>query len=321
MSNIGFNDIELEDIDCPIGCDQSDEFIVSARDRLHHLPGVYTVVRCNHCGLMRTNPRPTQESILFYYPKDYGPYAGTIIHPESKKKVSDSFPKRVLKKVFQLNIQRIPQLKPGCLLEIGCASGSFLAYMANQGWDVSGIEISPIAASSARQFGLKVHCGPISSVPRPEKPYDLIVGWMVFEHLHQPLEELARLGRWLKDDGVLVLSIPNAASFEFRIFKDAWFALQLPTHLFHYTPESIRMILAKGGFSLLRIFPQRIMANIFKSMANQLTDNNKFPVVSRYLFEFSDSGWKRHYALYPLAYLLGLSGQSSRMTIWAKKGS
>jgi hypothetical protein len=69
----------LETKPCPLGCSVSDETVLTGRDLLHDLPGEYTVVKCNSCGLMRTNPRPTPEAIGTYYPDDYGPYLGTQI--------------------------------------------------------------------------------------------------------------------------------------------------------------------------------------------------------------------------------------------------
>src|SRR3546814_19345766 len=69
-----------------------------------------------------------------------------------------------------------------------------------------------------------------SDVCSSDLPVDLIVGWMVLEHLHQPLAVLRKLRRWIQPDGWLVLSVPDAGSLEFRVFGDRWYALQLPTH-------------------------------------------------------------------------------------------
>src|SRR5579871_2523561 len=72
-------DIAMETVDCPLGCPPDDEILFTGRERLHNLPGRFTVVRCRTCGLMRTNPRPTPESIGLYYPSDYGPYSSTQV--------------------------------------------------------------------------------------------------------------------------------------------------------------------------------------------------------------------------------------------------
>jgi len=302
-----------------MGCAPDDRVMIRGTDRLHCLPGVFTVVRCGRCGLMRTHPRPTEDTISFYYPDNYGPYLSTEIDVRRKSTMADSVLKKTIKNVFQFNTGRIPDIPSGQMLEVGCASGKFLAYMSNMGWDVGGIELSATAAGNARKNGFSVYSGSISTAPEPAMLYDLIVGWMVFEHLHHPLQELIRLRRWLHGKGMLVLSIPNARSLEFKLFQNAWHGLHLPAHLFHYTPATIQMVLNQSGWQIIKIHHQRILSNLFKSLGNQVADLKGHPTLARRLTEFPDRGLKRHYLLYPLGYLLGLMGQTGRMTVWAKK--
>ena len=53
----------LEDVSCPLGCMKNDEIVLTGFDLIHNLPGVFNIVRCCNCGLMRTNPRPTPKNI------------------------------------------------------------------------------------------------------------------------------------------------------------------------------------------------------------------------------------------------------------------
>ena len=313
------SDVILETAHCPMGCLIGDEFILSGRDRLSGLPGSFNIVRCTNCGLMRTNPRPSLDTIQLYYPENYGPYLSTKIDVNRKPVTADSFLKRIGKVVFQFNTGRIPKIRPGRMLEIGCASGSYLAYMADRGWDVTGIELSDTATRHARKLGFSVYSGLLSNAPEPTVPYDLIVGWMVFEHLHHPVKTLLRLRRWLNKEGTLVISLPNAGSAEMMFFKQNCYGLQLPVHLFHYTPATLQMVLNRSGWQIIKIHHQRILSNLFKSLGNQVADLKGHPTLARRLTEFPDRGWKRHYLLYPLGYLLGLMGQTGRMTVWAKK--
>src|SRR5690606_32651695 len=139
------------------------------------------------------------------------------------------------------------------LLELGCASGSFLHKMAVAGWDVEGIEPSAHAASQARKAGYKVRNVFLEAAGDPSLPYDVIVGWMVLEHLHEPLDALRKLRRWSRDDGWLVLSVPDAGGIERKFFKDRWYALQLPTHLHHFSQRTLTDLLAAGGWKVERI--------------------------------------------------------------------
>lgn len=311
--------IRLEDVACPLGCPRSDVTVLTGRDRIHDLPGEFTIVKCRCCGLMRTNPRPTASCIGFYYPDDYGPYLGTQIQhsiPVAAKGI-----KKIIKfftdRMIDINSQKLPSLTPGRLLEVGCASGSYLHQMAQQGWQVQGIEFSEKAAQAARQLGHPVHTGALETAPKPEQDFDLIIGWMVLEHLHAPIEGLKKLREWAKPGARLVLSVPNAGSLEFSIFKDKWYSLHLPHHLYHFTPQTLEQLLDASGWTLEKIYHQRTLGNVIASTGYVLSEHGYAKLGQKFI-NFSVSPGRWYYAIYPLAWLLSLFGQTGRMTVWAR---
>jgi len=310
------NIVLMQDVGCPLGCKQGDEIILTGHDLLHDLPGEFTVVKCQSCGLMRTNPRPTPETMGFYYPDDYGPYIGTRVKENASNK------KSWLKKVFQLfvnsNTTRLPNLPVGRMLELGCASGAFLHEMANKGWQVEGIEFSERAAKEAEKLGYKVYAGSLETAPTPDEKFDLIVGWMVIEHLHEPVLGLKKLAEWTHPRGYLVFSVPNAGSLEFKIFKDKWYALQVPTHLYHYTAKSIKQVLKASGWRLIKIHHQRVLGNLIASLGYELRGKG-FEKLGNKLIKFPENAGKWNYILYPFAWFLSLFGQTGRMTVWAER--
>ena len=312
--------IKLEHVSCPLGCPPHDDILFVGWDRLHNLPGKFQVVRCQTCGLMRTNPRPTMETIGFYYPDYYGPYQGTTVKMGVTEGNNRPLWKRMAQKIFQFNNMRLPVLKPGRMIEIGCASGSFMHQMAQKGWEVAGVELSARAASNARALGYPVHAGPLETTPDPnQRPYDLVVGWMVLEHLHDPIFALRKLHKWTKHRGWLILSVPNAGSLEFRLFKDTWYALQLPTHTFHYTPKTINILLKQGGWRIEEIYHQRVLSNLIPSLGYKLSDLGLKNHFTKSLINFPENAGRKQYILYPLAYILASFGQTGRMTVWARK--
>ena len=118
--------VNLESQPCPLGCSGGDSVLFVGRDRLQNLPGEFSVVKCRSCGLMRTNPRPTPESMGYYYPDDYGPYQGTRVDiPRQEMKIILKA-KYLAKRLFEFNTYRMPVLPPGRMLEVGCASGAFM---------------------------------------------------------------------------------------------------------------------------------------------------------------------------------------------------
>jgi SAM-dependent methyltransferase len=309
----------LEDVSCPLGCSKSDEVVLTGRDLLHDLPGQFTVLKCGVCGLMRTSPRPTPDTIGFYYPDEYGPYVGTIVQqakPQSARWIKKLF-RPIVAYVFNFNMTPLPDMAPGRMLEIGCASGAFLHQMAGQSWQVEGIEFSETAAQAAVQLGYRVHAGPLETAPEPHEPFDLIVGWMVLEHLYDPIGGLRKLREWAKPGAWLVLSVPNAGALEFRLFKDKWYALQVPTHFNHFTPATLEKALSASGWKLEKVHHQRILSNLIASTGYALR-NKGYPKLGKKFIDFPDRAGRWQYVLYPLAWLLSLFGQTGRMTIWAK---
>ena len=313
-------DVVLEDVPCCTGCMKNDEVIFSAYDLLHNLPGEYAVVKCLSCSLMRTNPRPTPETIGFYYPDDYGPYLGSrvpLVKDESPS-VIKRWLKPLVNRIFEFNGMVLPPLPPARMLEIGCASGSYLHQMAEKGWQVQGIEFSGKAAKAAQTLGYAVYVGPLETAPQPEHSVDLIVGWMVLEHLYDPVAGLRKLRKWAKPAAWLALSVPNAGSLEFHLFKNKWYALQVPTHLHHFTPRSLEKVLLVGGWSLVKVHHQRSLSNAIDSLGYLLREKG-YTKLGKKLIDFPEKGGRFVYALYPLSWLLSLFGQTGRMTIWAKK--
>jgi len=203
------------------------------------------------------------------------------------------------------------------MLEIGCASGAFLHRMAAQGWQVQGIEFSSAAAQAAIQAGYKVHAGALETAPTPSSRFNLIVGWMVLEHLHDPVAGLRKLRAWAHPDAALVLSVPNAGALEFVLFRQRWYALQLPTHLYHFTPGTIREILEAGGWELEKVHHQRVLSNLVASLGYLMQDRGHLRLARR-LIEFPERAGRLMDILFPLAWILSLFGQTGRMTIWAK---
>lgn len=313
------SEIKLEEVGCPLGCPRDDDAVLVARDRLHDLPGEFTVVECRTCGLMRTCPRPTVDTIGYYYPDEYKPYLSTKIDSErtgAEPGLRSSLKARLMCWLLP-EPNPVPDMPTGRMLELGCASGAFLHVMAQRGWQVTGIEFSEAAAAMARSFGYDVHAGTLETVPKPEEPYDLVVGWMVLEHLHDPLRALEQLREWTKPGARLAFSVPDADSLEFKLFRRRWYALQVPSHLFHFTPATIRRLLERAGWRVERIGWVADPKNLLNSLRYVCQDHG-WERADRYLQEIIDkTRLQRLSAL--LGKVLALTRNSGRMTVWATR--
>ncbi len=310
-------DVRLESQPCPLCGSAAAVFVTKGFDRINGLPGSFSIVRCNGCSLMRTNPRPTTDTMSFYYPDDYGPYRYTRVEPGQPAPVSKRW-KRAIRRLMDTRATAVPDLAPGRMLEIGCASGAFLHAMQRKGWAVQGVEFSSSAAQSARDAGLNVFTGSVDNAPLVDSAYDLIVGWMVFEHLHDPVAALRRLRSAAAPGAYLAFSVPNAAAIDFRLFGNACYALHLPAHLFHFTPQTIRQVLRSTGWRIETLYHQRSAANLVGSLGNLIADHARRSIFAEKMQKFPESCGRIHDVLFPAALLLSLFGQSGRMTIWAR---
>jgi len=188
--------------------------------------------------------------------------------------------------------------------------------MACRGWQVCGLEPSADAAAAAREAGYEVIVGQLEDVTDLAGPYDLIAGWMVVEHVHEPVAALARLRRAAAENGWLAISVPDAGSWELAAFGDAWYALQMPTHLFHYTRATLRLVLARAGWRLTRVMWQRDAKNLFHSLCYRCADRG-WEAGAAWLADAA-VGKRIPRVRAALGQVLGRLRASGRMTAWAR---
>lgn len=305
--------VVLEDVGCPMGCARDDRALVTAADRISGVSGRFEIVRCGGCGLARTNPRPTRDTIGTYYPDSYAPYEYTKAPVKARK--PKSLMRRVGRRVIEFNSSRLPELTPGHVLELGCASGAYLAHLATLGWTAEGVELNAAAATSARERGFRVQNCTVEEMQPPSEPPSLIVAWMVLEHLHDPLGALKKLREWAKPDTRLVASVPNFSALGTAAFGSEWYALHLPCHLYHYDADTMRRLLQRAGWKLERVLYHRTLSDLVASAGNLAETRGQSDLATR--LRTVAKRRKFHLALYPVASTLAALGHTGRMTIWA----
>jgi SAM-dependent methyltransferase len=156
----------------------------------------------------------------------------------------------------------------GKVLDIGCGSGKYLSYLKELGWDVYGIEPSHRGVSIAHASGLSnVVEGNGSNIPFPDKTFDVINMHHVFEHVDDPDPTLQAIHHALKDNGELVITVPNFNSLASRVFGRYWGGIDLPRHFFYYNVPSLQKILAKHGFQIRETY----FSDTFRGFASALS--------------------------------------------------
>jgi SAM-dependent methyltransferase len=146
----------------------------------------------------------------------------------------------------------------GAILDLGCSSGSFLESLKNSSWELFGVEISPTMAKRAEvRTGAKVFEGDILDAPFPPESFDAITCFHNLEHVYHPRQVLEKVSGWLKPGGVFYLLIPNIDSGASRIFGSYWYALEIPRHLYHFSPISLRNLTSQVGLQELMLKTDR----------------------------------------------------------------
>jgi SAM-dependent methyltransferase len=237
----------LEQVACDLcGADDSEELFIG-RDEWYGGVGTFPTVRCRQCGLIYINPRPDPQTIGQYYPTDYAPY---FLAVEDEPSWWQRFNRRLaLRKRLRLVQRQLP--RPGHVLDVGCATGSFLVALRSAGWQVQGIEFNPQAADYARRrHGLEVVTGTLADGHFPDSQYDLVIFWDVLEHVHHPRQTLSEAARITKPGGWLLLVLPNPDSLEARWFGQYWAGWDTPRHLYVYSRDVLRRLLSETGWQM-----------------------------------------------------------------------
>lgn len=215
--------------------------VVSGPDQLQGVPGVFTIVRCDTCGLLYQSPRPAESSIDRLYPAAYEPFQGGFS--------DDGYIPRDLRRTVAF----VDSIKPGGgrLLDVGCGVGDFLAALRRSAvsWKMAGVEPSPHAVAVAQQRGLPVQQGTLETAPADS--FDVITLWNVLEHVPDPRATLREIDRRLAPDGVLCLAVPVCDSWEARLFRNRWVGWELPRHFFLFNHATIRRTLETAGFQII----------------------------------------------------------------------
>lgn len=207
-----------------------------------NLPGSWSLVECENCGLLFIDPQPGWEELSAHYPKDYHAYL------RKDSKVTAFLRGFGLRNRVKSIMRKMP-VEKGRLLDVGCATGDFLQeFQKLSGWDVMGLEVVSEAAASARAKGLTIVEEHLQNTLFPGGSFDVITLWDVLEHLPSPASTLQICYDLLKPGGMLVLKCPDPAGKEASFFKESWIGFEAPQHLFGFPRTVLLSKLREFGF-------------------------------------------------------------------------
>lgn len=145
------------------------------------------------------------------------------------------------------------------VLEIGCSSGYMTEYMKNAlNCQVYGIELDENAARKAQGFCEKLLIADVEVIDFKDSfsgiSFDVIIMADVLEHLKDAQSLLTKIKPYLKENGYILISIPNGAhgSLSLNALDGNWsyrsMGLMDETHLRFFDKDSFNRLLEASGF-------------------------------------------------------------------------
>jgi SAM-dependent methyltransferase len=240
----------MESVNCNLCGISSSQTVFALKDYAFGLPGEFTLVRCEQCGLMYLRERPEPEEIASFYPAEYLPYKKAI--EDERWKLMRWMRRRNISK-YRRVIEDYAAHVPGVVLDVGCSTGIFLSEMQRRGWKAYGVELSPSAAEYANtHFGLNVLPGTLDDMEILDKTLTAVTFWDVLEHIPDPQGTLSRVHGLLEDNGIVVITVPNTSSWDRSLFGRYWIGYDAPRHFNVFPKPVLTELLVAAGFEVLR---------------------------------------------------------------------
>ncbi len=211
----------------------------------------YTILRCDACSFAFAAPRPTPAQLAEFYSSTYFKRQNVIPFGYAEYRgVAEANARHMwgfLSKTYLTGAA-----ETGCrILDVGCATGAFLAEAQRAGWTATGVELSADMVDVARkEFGVNVLHADLSSESLAPNSFDVITMWHVLEHLIDPVAAIARANELLVAGGKLYIELPNWNSLGRMAKGTSWSQLRPPEHINFFTPRSLASLIGRSGFRI-----------------------------------------------------------------------
>lgn len=242
--------------------------ILSCKD--HSVSGeVFELIYDNKYDMLVTTPQPKIEELPTYYQsEDY------ISHTDARRNWFEKVYQFVkyfnLKKKVKL-INSELKLK-GNLLDIGAGTGDFLNTARKSNWNIFGAEPDNKARALAKEKRVDL----LDNTSSLENHFfDVITMWHVLEHVPDLKKQIKELKRLLKPGGKIFIAVPNYKSFDAKIYGAFWAAYDVPRHLWHFSKQSINLLMEEENLNVEKIRPMQFDSYYVSLLSEKYKTGNK----------------------------------------------
>ena len=241
---------------------------------------VFVIVKCNNCTLLFTQNVAKQNEIGRYYASE-----NYISHSDTQAGLINKLYHAIRKKTLASKrnlIESETGKSNGNILDIGCGTGAFLHTMEKGGWKITGLEPDETARAKAQTlYGIDPQ--PSNNIFNlQDNSYDAITMWHVLEHVHQLNEYVEQLKNMLTDNGKIFIAVPNYTSYDAQHYGQFWAAYDVPRHLYHFSPDSMKRLVEQHGLTIKKIKPMWF-DSFYVSMLSEQYKNGKRNLIKAFL--------------------------------------
>jgi len=201
------------------------------------------------------NPQPVKDEIISRYSIKFGKdYLSYEIENEAAflKLQQLALEDASFFKLEEPLFSRAAENEPPSFLDIGCATGTLLAFLRKRGWRVTGVEISPAAGYAQKERGLDIRNLPLEEIGFPDSSFDIVHASHLIEHLNAPRSFLTETYRVLKSGGRIFLTTPNISGFQARLLGPRWRSA-IFDHLYLFSVRTLTNLLKSTGFKIEKV--------------------------------------------------------------------
>jgi 2-polyprenyl-3-methyl-5-hydroxy-6-metoxy-1,4-benzoquinol methylase len=237
---------------------------------------IFPVWQCNDCTCRFTQNAPDVDAIGAYYQS-----ATYISHSDTKKGIVNKLYHTVRNYTIQSKrtlVEKLNKKQKGSLLDIGAGTGAFAAAMQKAGWNITALEPDITARENASgKYGLLFQ-PPDALFSFKDQQFNVITLWHVLEHVHQLHQYIETFQRILKNNGTLIIAVPNYTSYDAAVYKEYWAAYDVPRHLYHFSPEGMKQLMKQHNFKVMQCKPMWFDSFYVAMLSEQYkTGHNNLP--------------------------------------------
>jgi 2-polyprenyl-3-methyl-5-hydroxy-6-metoxy-1,4-benzoquinol methylase len=240
---------------------------------------VFEIWHCDNCSFRFTQNIPVIKEIGTYYQSN-----AYVSHSDTQEGFINKLYHTIRNYTLQSKrklIQSSTKKQTGTLLDIGAGTGAFANAMKIAGWEVTGLEPDEKARKNALN---KYHLNlllPETLYHLPKNTFDAITMWHVLEHVHDLHGYMNCFKNILKQDGRLLIAVPNYTSYDAKHYEECWAAYDVPRHLYHFSPKCMQQLMQQYGF-IIEAYKPMWFDSFYVSMLSEQYKNGRGAIVKAF---------------------------------------